>query len=101
MTRLPLERLDEIRSEYTTHDGLLGVVLGLRSFLTEFEDLVTRSSTTDACNPDPADPLLLAGLGVISLKRTFDRWLDEAAEPSPVVKPEEDQLIPNLRELLR
>lgn len=61
-------------------DSILALALGAQSGAREFDAWIERATRAEAA---PAladdDPALLAVLGLISLRRTTRRWLDEAA----------------------
>ena len=69
-------------------DTLLALVLGSLSAERRFEELVSR--TVAMGQPlDADDPVVLTALGLISLGRTLQRWLDASvASPSSLTSNE-------------
>lgn len=76
-------RRDALEDLIDEADALVWTALGAASLCQRLEPLLAAATkeTTDSALTDD-DPLLLAALGLVSLRRTTERWLHQAAPPT-------------------
>jgi hypothetical protein len=79
---------------------LVPLALGLTSFFERAEEALSSGGADELPTLAGDDPLLLAGLGLLSLRSVLDRWLALACEPEPdrsVSRADEDRAAPARR----
>jgi hypothetical protein len=82
------------------HDVVLALALGALACTGHFvRDVQATIPDGDGLQPD--DPVVLASLGIIALRRSIHRWLEHAATPPPLDSPSPADARPSSRELLR
>ena len=75
MTRL----LHEVRIDCSAeHNDILPVLLGLTKFLENIDSQVCRSASGDLLS-QADEQVVLALLGLLGVRRKFNRWLDQCA----------------------
>ena len=82
------------------HDVVLALALGALASTGRFERDV-QAPRPDSEGLDLDDPVVLASLGIIALRRSIHRWLEHAATPPPLDSPSPADARPSSRELLR
>jgi hypothetical protein len=84
-------------------DGFTFVVLGLLSTLRRIDEQASRPASGRheplAAGRPGVDETIHAGLGIHSLRRTLERWLEVAARTTPEEPPRTPRAAP--REILR
>jgi len=71
----------EPRLASDVHDPVLALALGSLSLLNHGVERLDRQSSGGESQLAPEDPVVLAALGVVALRRCLQRWVEEIADP--------------------
>lgn len=93
--------LTDLRPASDRHDAVLALVLGAFSFSRRIEAALLRPSSGNGRPMDPQHPLVLAALGIVSVSRTLDRWMEEASIPPEPTEARMLVPLPDSRDLMR